>query len=117
MKDELGLNKEVAEALKKELNDLLELNRTNCASVLKQYLLDNLRDAQNPELLKRMEAFNKRIDELAKTMTLDLDEKKHSVVVKTTGSAEDTWKTVLRGSDWFMPVPNAMEIMLSPLCQ
>jgi len=117
MNDELGLNKDLREALKADLNALLDEKRDACASVLKQYMLDNLRVTDDPSLAKRMEEFNKRIDTMVETMTLDIDDKKGEAVVKATGSGEDTWKTILRGSDWFMPVPNAMEIMLSPLCQ
>jgi len=66
------------------------------------------------DLDKRVEEFNKRIDQMVERITLDYAE--GEFVVKVTGSAEDTWKTLLRGSDWFEPVPDAMEIMLSPLC-
>jgi len=113
--DDLGLTTEVQESLLEEMNDLLKLKRDQVTSVLQQYMVSSIR--KKPGLVdvdKRVADFNKRIEEMVKAMTLGyVDEE---FVVKVTGSAEETWKTLLRGSDWFEPVPDAMEIMLSPLC-
>jgi predicted MarR family transcription regulator len=90
---------------KKEIDDALERMRKarhrRCAALIVQWLMERARKKSVPDLAQRIDLFTKDVYKMCEAMRIEYE--KGAFVVKVTGSAEQTYKMLRLGSNWFEP--------------
>jgi hypothetical protein len=96
---------EMSKRLSVEFNAELERVRRDrhryCATVIVQWLMERAKKRPVPDLPQRIEKFTKDVYRMCEQMRVEYE--KGAFVVKVNGSAEQTYKLLRLGSDWFEP--------------
>jgi hypothetical protein len=91
--------------IKKRIDDKLERLRKDrhdySAALLTEWLVERAKKKPVPDLAKRTEQFTKDIYKMCEDMRLEI--KDGAFVVKVNGAAEQTYKKLRLGTDWFEP--------------
>jgi hypothetical protein len=66
--------------------------------------------ADLPDLPKRIEQFSKDIRKMCEKMRIKME--KGTIVVKVNGSAEQTFKKLRLGTNWFLPCGDELETII-----
>lgn len=92
-------------------------DRAKKAQVAEKLMIWLTNDARKkpdiPDLPKRLDDMRKKTTKMVEDMEIKFDGGK--LVVKVTGSSENTWRMYRLGSDWFEPDEDAVERVLSGL--
>lgn len=106
--------KELLDIWQKQTADLFEElrkeHKERCASLLIEWITVNATKRPIPDLAERIEKFSKDIRKMCEEMRIKID--KGTVVVKVNGSAEQTFKKLRLGTDWFLPCSERLEIII-----
>lgn len=90
---------------KKEMDDALERMRKErhqrCGTIIVQWLTERARKKNVQDLPARIDKFSKDVYRMCEAMRIEYE--KGAFVVKVNGSAEQTFKLLRLGSDWFEP--------------
>lgn len=108
---------DIAGMLAKPLEDTLEEIRRErwpvCATYIMNWLRDEAQKVPVPDLVQRMAAMQKEVEHMCETMRLRYEEGK--LVVKVDGSAEQTFKKLRLGTNWFEPDTDVMVQIMAGL--
>jgi hypothetical protein len=97
----LDFRKEVKKHLDAKLEKLRKERHKYCAALLVAWLVDRAKKKPVPDLDKRVKLFTKDIYEMCEEMRIEVRE--GAFVVKVNGAAEQTYKKLRLGTDWFEP--------------
>lgn len=106
----LELTQIVDDALNEEFDERVENREDEIVAAVMQWLTTEARLKQVPDLNIRFENMRVRLERLVKNMKVRLADKK--LVIKVSGSDEETLKMFRLGSAWFEPHPNVTELFL-----
>ena len=87
-----------------QLERLRKDRHEHCAAIVYNWLSEYAQKKPVPDLAARMERMRKAI--YAMTETMELQYADGTIVVKATGSSEQTLKSLKLGTDWFAPNPD-----------
>ena len=108
------IEQEIVGWLKSDASDALERGgRDRVKEALENWLVFTARKRQLPDLPKRLEGFRKRIGLLADNLTIEIGPEGY--VVKAVGDAESTLRQLKRGTDWFDPAQNVIEMIVGAI--
>jgi hypothetical protein len=108
------IEKEIDGWLKSEAGEALERGgRERIKEALENWLAFTARKRPVPDLPKRLEGFRKRIGLLADSLTIEIAPEGY--VVKAVGDAESTLQQLKRGTDWFDPAQNVIEMIVGAI--
>jgi hypothetical protein len=99
------------EIFQKRLDE--RLRRAQIVEKLIVWLTGEARKKDVPDLPKRIDVMRKRTEAMVEDMKITFE--KGKLVVKVTGSAEETWRMYRLGSNWFEPDKDAVERILAGL--
>lgn len=106
--------KELLELWNKQCDDTFEELRKDrqerCATLLIAWITDNATKRPIPDLPQRIEQFSKDIRKMCDAMRIKME--KGTAVVKVNGSAEQTFKKLRLGTDWFLPCGDELETII-----
>jgi hypothetical protein len=106
--------KELLEIWNKHCDDTFEELRKDrkdrCATLLIAWVTANTTKRPIPDLPQRIEKFSKDITRMCDEMRIKME--KGTVVVKVNGSAEQTFKKLRLGTDWFLPCAEELETII-----
>lgn len=107
MKELLDIwNKQVADTFE----DLRETHQERIASFLIEWVAKNTTKRPVPDLPQKIERFSKDIKKLCENMRIKME--KGTIVVKVNGSAEQTFRKLRLGTDWFLPCGDELETLI-----
>ena len=90
--------------------ELRKENKERCATLLIAWITDNATKRPIPDLPQRIEAFSKDIRRMCDEMRIKMQ--KGAIVVKVNGSAEQTFKKLRLGTNWFLPCGDELETII-----
>lgn len=106
--------KELLEIWNKQCDDTFEELRKDrqerCASLLIEWITVNATKRPLPDLPRRIDQFSKDIRKMCDEMRIKME--KGAIVVKINGSAEQTFKKLRLGTDWFLPCADELETII-----
>jgi hypothetical protein len=106
--------KELLTIWNKQVDDTFEeLRKTReqrIATMLIEWVTVNCTKRPLPDLPKRIEQFSKEIRHMCENMRIKME--KGTAVVKVNGSAEQTFRKLRLGTDWFLPCGDELETLI-----
>lgn len=87
-----------------QLERLRKDRHRHCAAIVYNWLSEHAAKKPFPDLALRMERMRVEIYKMTETMELQFSN--GTIVVKATGSSEQTLKSLKFGTDWFAPNPD-----------
>jgi hypothetical protein len=106
--------KELLDMWNAQVNDTFEELRKDhqdrCATMLIEWITVNATKRPIPDLPTRIENFSKDIRKLCEDMRIKME--KGTVVVNVNGSAEQTFKKLRLGTNWFLPCGDELETII-----
>lgn len=87
--------------------------RKRIAQNLMIWLTNEARKKPVSDLAERLEIMRKNVERMVEDMAIEIEDGK--LVVKVSGSAEDTWRAFRIGTDWFEPDKFALERIFAGL--
>jgi hypothetical protein len=90
--------------------ELRKEHKERCATMLIEWVTVNATKRPFAVLPTRIEKFSKEIEKLCEDMRIKME--KGTVVVKVNGSAEQTFKRLRLGTDWFLPCGDELETLI-----
>lgn len=103
----------IATRLEESLEQLRYERWPVCATNIMNWLRDDARKVPVPDLAARMAKMQKDVEHMCKTMRLKYE--KGKLVVKVDGSAEQTFKKLRLGTNWFEPDTDVMVQIMAGL--
>lgn len=111
--DASTLQKLGVKALDEALERLRKLHWERSASLLISWLTNRAKKRSSPDLPKKLEQFSKDIQRMCYEMRIE--SVKGAFVVKVNGAAEQTYKKLRLGTDWFEPCADLETIIMAGL--
>jgi hypothetical protein len=106
--------KELLDIWNKQVDDTFEELRKDhkerCASLLIEWITVNCTKRPIPDLPIRIEQFSKEIRKMCENMRIKME--KGTAVVKVNGSAEQTFRMLRLGTNWFLPCGDELETLI-----
>lgn len=97
----LGARKEGLDIINKTLERMRKLHHERCAAMVITWLVERAKKKPVPDLPQRIERMSKEIKAMCEVMRIEFQN--GTWVVKVNGSAEQTYKKLRLGTDWFEP--------------
>ena len=108
------IEQEITGWIKSSAADTLDRGgRDRVKDALDSWISFTARKKPVADLEKRLEGFRKRIGALADNLTIEVGQEGY--VVRAAGDAESTLRQLERGTDWFDPADNVIEMIVGAI--
>ena len=99
------------EAVNAVLNERLKAHSAQVEARLVEWLINTAKKKPVPDLDKRLQEMSVEIKRMVENLSLDY--RNGQLVVKASGTAEETLRKLRLGTLWFDPVPDVTTLILS----